>query len=102
MSACVLVMSLGKNCFFFWITLAKCVLRMARQGRIQGGVLGVKTPTLFGKFFQLARGFYEKIPKPPLNFPFYTKNFKTPALKNFSIRPCVKMCLKIAEFLPKY
>jgi len=27
------------------------------QGRIQGGVLGVKTPTLFGKFFQFARVF---------------------------------------------
>jgi len=29
----------------------------ATQGRIQGGVLGVKTPTLFGKFFQFARVF---------------------------------------------
>ena len=27
------------------------------QGRIQGGVLGVKTPTLFENFFQFARVF---------------------------------------------
>jgi len=33
------------------------ILHPGVQGRIQGGVLGVKTPTLFGKPFQFARVF---------------------------------------------
>jgi len=57
------------------------------QGRIQGGVLGVKTPTLFGKFLQFARVFNKKILKPLLNFPFHTKIFQNPSLKKFWIRP---------------
>jgi len=58
-----------------------------KQGRIQGGVLGVKTPPFLGKYFQFARVFKEKNPNPPLIFSSIQKNFKTPPSKNFWIRP---------------
>jgi len=51
------------------------------QGRIQGGVFGVKTLSFFAYFFQFARVFKEKNQKPPLNFPVYTKIFQNPSLK---------------------
>jgi len=44
---------------------------------------------LFGKFFQFTRVFKQKIPNPPLNFPVFTKKFKTPPSKNFWIRFCL-------------
>jgi len=55
---------------------------------IQGGVLGVKTPTFLGNFFNLL-GIYKKkkIPKPPLNFPFHTKMFQNPSLEKFLDMP---------------
>jgi len=48
-----------------------------KQGSIQGGVLGVKTPTLHGKFSQFARAFKKKIPNPP-NFSLPFKNISNP------------------------
>jgi len=48
------------------------------QGRIQGGVLGVKTTNLFGNFFQFARVFRKTIPKPPPKFSLQYKNISTP------------------------
>jgi len=59
------------------------------QGRIQGGVLGVKTPTLFGNFFQSARVFKEKkiqTPPPP-KFSRPYKNILKPFLKKFLDTP---------------
>ena len=44
------------------------------QGRIKGGVLWVKPPTLLEIFFNLNEFFNKKIPKPLLNFlPIQTK-----------------------------
>jgi len=37
----------------------------ARQGRILGGVMGVKAPPLWEIFFNLLGYFKKKIPKPP-------------------------------------
>jgi len=48
------------------------------QGRIKGGVLGIKTPTLFGNFFQFSRGFYEKNPKTPPKFSLLYKKISKP------------------------
>jgi len=61
---------------FFW-----------RQGRIQGGVLGVKTPLFSRNFFQFARVFQEKNPKTPLNFPVHTKKIQNPSLGKFLDTP---------------
>jgi len=55
------------------------------SGAYLGG--GFKAPTLFGKFFQFARGFKKKNPKTPLNFPFYIKIFQNPSLEKFLDTP---------------
>jgi len=49
-----------------------------QQGRIQGGGFGVKTPTLFMKFFQFARVFKEKNPNTPPKFSLPYKNISKP------------------------
>jgi len=59
------------------------------QGRIQGGILGVKTPTLFGNFFNFLGFFKKKIPKLPLNFPFHAKIFQNPYLEKFLYTPLI-------------
>jgi len=52
--------------------------------RIQGGVLGVKPPTLFGNFFQFTRVFYGKNPKTPSKFSLSYKNISKPLPRKIS------------------
>jgi len=47
-----------------------------RQGRIQGGDFGIKTPPLIEIFFNLLGFFEKKIQNNPPNFAVHTKNSK--------------------------
>jgi len=42
---------------YIWVFCVYVTFMKLVQGRIQGGVLEVKTPPLFGNFFQFARVF---------------------------------------------
>jgi len=53
-------------------------------GAYSGRGLGVKTPTLFGKFFQFARFFKKKIPNPPPKISLPYKNISKTLPRNIS------------------
>jgi len=61
------------------------------QGRIQGGVLGVKPLSFLGNFSNVLGFFNKKIPKPPLKFPVHTEKFQNPSLKKFLNTPLIEV-----------
>jgi len=73
--------ALDSNIVNIW-TFFEYLVRSVFRGWFLGS-----NPHIFGFFFQFARVLKEKIPKPPLNFPVYTKKFQNSSLEKFLNTP---------------